>query len=51
MALGIKDIQIHTENPLDVKREIEQNNKESQKEIIKTILGAGLKIARIIISK
>ena len=51
MALGIKDIQIHTENPLDVKREGEQNNKEAQKEIVKAILGAGIKSARIIISK
>lgn len=51
MALGIKNIQIHTENPLDVKREIEQHNKEAQKEIIKTILSAGIKIVRIIISK
>lgn len=49
MALGKKSMEIHTENPLQVEKELKEQRKEQTKELLGVFGEMALKIARILI--
>ena len=51
MGLGKKTIDLITENPFDVKKEIDEKKKQKNKELFGTVLEYAWKIAKIYLSK